>query len=527
MQKRNRPGFWLAGFILLLLASKASGQEKIWVFFRDKPGTTFSAVSYFDPAALERRERLGLPDHDEYDLPVSVEYIADVEKLAGKVEGVSRWLNAVTLRANRKEQTRIEALPFVSEICPAGTYSVPDHFRRSREFSFQKEALKGRALAQMEVSVFDSLQLDGTGVRIAVFDAGFPDVDRHPLFSRLRNEHRILDTWDFVRDHADVYRHNLHGTMVLSCIAGISGDDRLGLATGAEFLLARTEKAGEPFSEEENWIEAMEWADRHGADIISSSLGYSYHRYFRDQMDGKTSPVARAANIAARKGILVVNAMGNDGMNRWGIVSTPADADSVLSVGGTDPYTGMHISFSSFGPAADGTAKPDVCAPAQTLVAGRKGIRMAFGTSFSTPLVAGFAACVKQMHPDWSAMELMQQIRQSGHLSPYFDYAHGFGIPQASYFAEGGHQDSTAMTLTRGDGFIEIHIGEDRGDHSRSLPDYFYYHIARPDGIIRKYGVLKVSSGDSLFFPRGDLGPGEWLRIHYRDQTETIYSDQQ
>ena len=67
--------------------------------------------------------------------------------------------------------------------------------------------------------------------------------------------------------------------MVLSCIAGVKDSVRLGLAPNAEFLLARTERSRrEPFSEEENWLAAAEWADRNGADIINSSLGYVHHR---------------------------------------------------------------------------------------------------------------------------------------------------------------------------------------------------------------------------------------------------------
>ena len=106
------------------------------------------------------------------------------------------------------------------------------------------------------------------------------------------------------------------------------------MATGAEFLLAITETIGEEFFEEENWLAAMEWAYKNGANIISSSLGYTYHRYYTINMDGKTSLVSRAAKIAASKGMLVINAMGNEGDNDWQFMATPADADSVLSIGG-------------------------------------------------------------------------------------------------------------------------------------------------------------------------------------------------
>ena len=113
-------------------------------------------------------------------------------------------------------------------------------------------------------------------------------------------------------------------------------------------------------SEEENWLAAMEWADKHGADIINSSLGYTYHRYYQRQMDGHSTIVSRAASLAAKKGILVVNAAGNDGDNFWQVIGAPADADSILTVGGVNPLQGFKIRFSSIGPTYDGRLKPNI-----------------------------------------------------------------------------------------------------------------------------------------------------------------------
>lgn len=167
------------------------------------------------------------------------------------------------------------------------------------------------------------------------------------------------------------------------------------MASNAEFLLARTEVNAEPFAEEEWWLAAAEWAGKNGAHIINSSLGYTYHRYFPEQMDRKTSLVARAANMAASKGIIVVNAMGNDGDNSWKAVGTPADADTVLSVGSVDPYKEYKINFSSFGPTVDGRMKPNVTNSGFAAVAVKKDkLGNAHGTSFASPLISGFVACI-------------------------------------------------------------------------------------------------------------------------------------
>lgn len=160
---------------------------------------------------------------------------------------------------------------------------------------------------------------------------------------------RIIATWDFVKNKEFVYDYSSHGTSVLTCIAGKIDDKKFGLAPGAEFLLARTEITREVFSEEENWLAAVEWADKNGADIIQRiSCRIYLQKIFPKEMDGQTTLVTQYANLAASKGMLVINAAGNDGDKKWEVIGAPADADSVLSIGGIDPDKGYHIDFSSY-----------------------------------------------------------------------------------------------------------------------------------------------------------------------------------
>src|SRR5690606_11480520 len=152
-------------------------------------------------------------------------------------------------------------------------------------------------------------------------------------------------------------------------------------------------------------------------------------------MNGITALISRSANMAARKGILVVNSAGNEGSNtEWVSIGAPADADSVLAVGGISPWTNLHVSWSSYGPSADKRIKPNVCAFGHSMVMTDKGISEATGTSFASPLTAGFAACVWQADTTLTNMELFELIEKSGDLYPYYDYAHGYGVPQASAF---------------------------------------------------------------------------------------------
>jgi len=377
---------------------------------------------------------------------------------------------------------------------------------------------------------------NGKGLRIAILDVGFDRADQVPAFDHIRSGKRLIATRDFTsRKYSEnVYYGNGHGTEVWSCIGGKIGDLQIGLATGAEFLLAKTEKNSEKYSEELYWLAAAEWADKNGADIINSSLGYTSKRYFSWQMDGKTSFVTRAANIAARKGMLVVNAAGNEGTGKWHFIGAPADADSVLSVGGIDPATGYHTSFSSYGPTADKRMKPNVSAYGHVVAAAPAGLTPAQGTSFASPLVAGFAACAWQSNRSLSNMQLFKEIEKSGSLYPYFDYAHGYGVPQADYFLDAGPStpEPTFNVVENGDSISVIILNKTFGGvalHNPGLgkslsqpdpmpvsnPEYLYYNIMDAGGVLSSYYVVDVTQPNVLTVLKSDFQRGDVLNVHY------------
>ncbi|MFO7658448.1 MAG: S8 family serine peptidase [Bacteroidales bacterium] len=495
-------------------------QERYWVFFKDKKGCSLDPYAYFDPKAIERRSKSGIPLVSETDLPLNSSYINAVEKTCGKILSASRWMNAVSVNIGRDKVSLLKRMDFVGEIRPVARYgqnTLCTH--RQQELHGANLELLQKQVERMGASLFDQNQTDGRGIRIAVFDGGFPGVDTHPCFAHLRTDGRIIKTYDFVRNKENVYSANAHGTMVLSCIAGIYNNRRMGLATGAEFLLARTEQSSEPFSEEENWLAAMEWADKNGADIINSSLGYTYHRYFPVQMDGKTSLVVKAAGIAAKKGILVINAMGNDGDSKWEYLGTPADADSVISVGGINPDTDYHISFSSFGPTADMRRKPNVSAYGEVIAAKKPGAGKVQGTSFSTPLVTGFAACAMQINPDLDNMHIFRLIEQSGHLYPYYDYAHGYGIPQAQFFFKDTVTVQENIYFEHADSSIMVKIPENVDLEGDSLSHLLFYHIENETGALDKYAVIQVNQRNILDLPVTGALRNKTLRVHFRGTT--------
>ena len=511
-------------------------QEKYWIFFTDKEGVEFDPYSYFDIKAIERRIKSGIPIYDYTDLPVSVEYLSAISQIADSVTKTSRWFNAVAVLARAGQIEKIKTLYFVEKVeemySESRVSSVDRQAKKGFDFNLTEEekALLREQTLRMGGDEFRREGFDGEGMRIAIFDAGFPTVDKNPVFEHIRKDNRIIKTYDFLRNRENVYGHDSHGTMVFSCIAGKAGDYNIGMATGAEFLLARTESGVfEPFSEEENWLAAAEWADKNGADIINSSLGYTNNRYFVEDMDGKKSLVARAANMAASKGMLVVNAAGNDGDGDWKYLGTPADADSVLSVGGIDPVTNYHIYFSSYGPTADKRLKPNVCAYGEVMASGEKGYEDVSGTSFASPLVAGFVACAWQSDKNLTNMEMFREIERSGDLFPYFDYAHGYGVPQASYFT--GEKQSVKPTFSfKVDGeTLKVIINEDFIDEEddNSLPDprnyafetLLFYHIQNKKGYLDKYYVISVDQKNVLTFYFNDYKENEILRVHFNGYT--------
>lgn len=511
-------------FLILFLFFKSQNlfaSQLYWVFFKDKAHTSFNPYTYFDPKAIERRLHHGITLFDHTDFPLNQEYVSEVLGLSDSMIFSSRWFNAILVFVSEKNLTEIEKFSFVKEVIEAEFgRSEPCNSSEEENYSLKDLDLMISQTESMGASFFRNAGLNGKGVRIAIFDAGFPGVDKHPAFAHLRDSNKIILTHDFVRNNYFVYGYNGHGTAVLSCIAGKKDAFQVGMATGSEFLLARTERAKlEPFSEEVNWLAAVEWADKNGADIINSSLGYTYHRYFREDMDGKKSFISRAANMAASKGILVVNAAGNDGTTKWKKLGTPADADSVLAIGGIDPETGIHTRFSSYGPTADMRRKPNVSAFGHVFAAKEKGFDNTQGTSFSSPLVAGFAACAMQSRPGIRNMELFAEIEKSSTLYPYYDYSHGYGIPQASYFTNEKKEVLPSFDFQVKGGVFSVAIRE--GFMDTEGKQKFFYHIENHKGYLDKYFVLDVEQNNILTFEVDEFHSGETIRLHYKGYTHS------
>lgn len=407
-------------------------------------GTLEHPQKYLSRKAIERRKRQGLPI-DSTDLPVSHAYLRLLNASGAQIIGVSKWNNTVLVRTTDtasvrqlgklycvKRSQRVWASP--DSIIPATSrmkfhesFNSWDSVKSSR-YAATEEQVKVVAGTRLHMSGFT-----GKGMTIAVLDGGFMNVDRIPAFFRID----IEGTRDFVYPNSQtIFRETDHGTKVLSAMAVCEPTVYVGTAPNASYWLLRCEdQQSEQLVEEDYWAMAAEFADSVGVDIINSSLGYNEfddhttnHKYW--EMDGHTALISHTASLLSRKGIVLVNSAGNNGMGPWKKISFPADADDIVSVGAVTAEQ-TNAAFCGVGPTQDGRTKPDVMAtgaPA-SVISGRGTVVQDMGTSFATPIVCGMIACLWQALPDMTATEIMDIVRRSGSNSKHPDNIYGYGIP--------------------------------------------------------------------------------------------------
>ncbi|MFM9984004.1 MAG: S8 family peptidase [Flavobacteriales bacterium] len=449
----------ISALILLVLISKIGSAQtapgKYLIQFTDKNNSPYSLSNpsaYLSQNCIERRVKFGY-GFNELDIPVNPNYVQGVLDAGfSMLHHTSKWFNSITISV--VDSTVIDSivnLPFVSGVKKLPVTSISKTVDKiNKEINLNKRASLvsvsenenqyGPGFRQIEMlngHLLHELGFTGAGMDVAIFDAGWDKVDQLPAFDALHNDGRIVMTRDFVFEDSDpVYNQSSHGMYVLSLMAGEIRDSLLGTAPDANYFLFRTENPGSEYIvEEDNWVAAAELADSLGIDVINSSLGYSLfddtlmnHTYA--DMDGNTTRCTIAADIAASKGILVVNSAGNSGNSPWHYITAPSDGDSVLCVGAVNADR-HRAAFSSFGPASDGDVKPNVCAMGFACVIADldSTIRTGNGTSFSSPITAGLATCLMQAFPDRNNIEVLHAIEQSAHRYSTPSDSIGYGIP--------------------------------------------------------------------------------------------------
>ncbi len=432
----------------LSLFSQKVADNAYWFYFTDKQENSYSIDqpgAFLSQRSIDRRAWQSLPVN-ETDLPVSQAYLDSLETLGLEIKHVSKWLNGALVLSQDSllidslyqfsfiDSTRWQAdfenayfpdLPSQDRFEPA--YKIPPSYA----YGYSQQQID-----QIRVNYLHQKGYTGNGVHISVMDVGFSSMPELPSFEELYNDGRVLATKDFIDGTADVYKSHTHGTNVSSLIVAEWPDSLMGTAPDATLILANTEDgASETKIEEFAWIEAAEWADSLGTDIINTSLGYTEFdneatNYSYKDMDGTTAFISMASAMTAEKGIVCVTSAGNSGNDPWYYIGTPGDARNILTVGAIDKL-GNIANFSSRGPTYDRRIKPEIVAMGvqAALQSSNGSPALGNGTSFSSPLIAGAVASLWQAYPSMTATDLMQSIIESGDRKKTPDSIYGYGVP--------------------------------------------------------------------------------------------------
>ena len=451
--------FTIISILAIALCTQAQNASNCYrLYLTNKNGTPYSIdkpEQFLSQRALEKRARFNIPITEE-DLPINPTYIQQILNVDSTLQifSQSKWTNTVVVYSPKGTlPDSVLELSFVNYSKPAGYYQpyidtlsiTPDSLPFTLKQATDTEGpwtpeQYGNAYAQIAIHNGDQLHsagFRGKGMLIAVIDAGWSHFDQRPCFKHLYNNGQIVGTRDLLPERNNLYdTDELHGLYVTSIMATTYPDSLIGTAPEASYYFIRSEESmTETPMEEDFWMMAVEIADSIGVDVINSSLGYTTFddsirlpSTYRD-CDG-TSLISQVAAKAVEKGIVVCVSAGNEGDKPWHHIGRPADARNVLTVGAIDVDSQL-APFSSAGPSYDGRIKPDVVSVGwNTFVLNEYGYTMqGSGTSFSSPLMAGLAACLWQSLPQKSAEEIIQIIRESSHSYATPNNYIGYGIP--------------------------------------------------------------------------------------------------
>ena len=456
-------------FTILWIQQGFAQSQDAWVFFADKENVEASLadpILIMTQEAIDRKTLQGTPI-DERDVPVNENYITQIKNIYGiTVRSKSKWMNCIYVIGDQYNIESLLDFSFVTDVEYADkSLNLFPGGPIENKFALEEASQNinynyGAAANQIEMLSGDYLhELDytGEGMIVAVLDAGFPSIDTNPGFQKMRDENRILGTYDFEARIENVNGTSSHGFNTSSDIGGFLQDEFVGTAPQASFYFFVTEYTpSETPVEEAWWVEALERSDSLGVDVVNTSLSYRVfdnpnYDYSYEDLNGQTTFSARGANIAFDKGMILVTSAGNGGNSSFPTVGTPGDSPGTLTVGAVNS-NGNYVAFSSIGPTVDGRVKPDVMAQGAIAAVINTGGNVDFssGTSFSSPIMAGVITCLWQSRPEVPNGHIMQIVRESANLYNNPTDQMGYGIPnfENAYAAlqELGFEDEFLMS---------------------------------------------------------------------------------
>lgn len=445
---------------------------RYWIYFKDKgkfkpedkiekgsEAYNLAASNLTERSLMRRAKVLSEENIISYDdLPLNEEYISKIKELGVLPNAYSKWMNAVSVKIKKDKLDEIKKLPFVSKIegvqfleivkshesnkIPDYNFIQPEGYKYNYGLSFWQNE-------QIKVPQLHNLGVTGFGVMVGMCDDGFNWRNHEALSGR-----NVLGEYDWIfKDDSTLFQFSPnqepgdkgdqdgHGTSTMSTLGGFKDGKMIGPAFDVSFYLSKTEYgATETPVEEDYWLEAVEWMEAKGVDVISSSLIYKpfdepNNKYTYKDMDGKTTVIVRAADKCAYYGIVVCNSMGNERQTDPPSIVSPPDGDSVIGVGAVDS-SGRIAFFSSNGPTSDGRMKPDVVAMGTDVWAAASPsftnipnpYSYTSGTSFSCPLTAGVCALILSAHPELTPMQVRDALRMTADKKNNPNNVYGWGL---------------------------------------------------------------------------------------------------
>ncbi|MBZ0198977.1 MAG: S8 family serine peptidase [Ignavibacteriaceae bacterium] len=445
--------------LLIVLGGLTFAQNKYLIYFADKglpEGSSLNkasleyseALNELSTRCIERRQKVMGDDLITVeDLPVSSKYIQTLEQSEIKIVHQLKWFNAVSSYLTGDQLSLLKHFSFIKKVEPVKVFKYkntdkatfqPQHVLAKTTFGY------GQSYTQLETSNIPQVQklgITGSGVLIGILDSGF-----RWKINRALKDATVIAEHDFVfnddntaNETGDISSQDSHGTFVFSVIGGYKDSTLIGSAFGASFLLAKTEDIrSETRIEEDNYAAALEWMENLGVDITTSSLGYnefdSETDYTYSDMNGKTTIVTKAAELAFSRGVVTVSSAGNEGNNSWGYIIAPADGFNTIAVGAVNG-TGNAASFSSHGPTSDGRIKPDIAAMGVSVFGCGTSEIAPFGfqsgTSVAAPIASGAAGLLLSAYPHLLNFQVRDILLRTASNYTTPDNYLGYGIVNA------------------------------------------------------------------------------------------------
>jgi len=462
-------------------------QTKYLIFFTDKgigsneqleksSNLYQSALSELSQKCINRRiKTLGNDNVISFeDIPILPYYISSLESQGIKIENKLKWFNAVSAYLTARQFEEISKLNFIDEIDKVRILKfndklpeVIDPLKKQVYLDFPIDYGESYDQLQLsEIPIVHSKGITGESIIIGMLDTGF-DWKNHESLENTT----VLAEYDFVNNDTTTSdeendqpgQHN-HGTLTFSVVGGFKEGSLIGSAFGSDFVLAKTEDIrSETHIEEDNYAAALQWMENFGVDITSSSLGYnqfdaSTFSYTYEDMDGKTTIVTRAAEIAFRKGVLTVTSAGNEGQTPWFYIIAPADGFNTLGIGAVTSSNEV-AAFSSRGPTFDGRIKPDAVARGILVYGAQAGNYNGYvrssGTSLSAPIASGIASLLLSAHPHLNNVQLRNILLETAGNNTSPNNEIGYGLLSAVRAVEFPNLKSTQGTFTINKMFVE------------------------------------------------------------------------